>query len=68
MVEEGDAVPDDRREPLIPRPAIMLIALALTGTMIYNVVHGGDYRQTLALGGVVCATFGFGWVLDWVRR
>lgn len=67
-IVEGASVVDSPREPMIPRPAITLIALALTGGMLWNVVRGGSPTQTLILGGVVCSTFGVDWILKWLGR
>lgn len=66
--EEGTDVPDNPREPMIPRPAITLIALALTAGMLLNVYRGGSSTNTLILGGVVCSTFGVDWILKWLGR
>lgn len=56
------------REPMIPRPAITLIAVALTGGMLWNVVNDGSPTQTLILGGVVSSILGVDWIVRWLLR
>jgi hypothetical protein len=56
------------RDPMIPRPAITLIALALTGGMLWNVFRDGAPLQTLILGGVVSSILGVDWIVKWLLR